>query len=121
MKPTGERNELDTSLRKWGLMGIQESVGKTKEFQNRQIDMMLGEFRKKGLNEIKQAIIDGKDIPVSAMKNYFEYGEGDPQSFGTVLERIAVEMNMPPAQYNQMKMSASKSYTQMMALQRRIQ
>lgn len=121
VKPTGERNELDTSLRKWGLMGIQESVGKTKEFQNRQIDMMLGEFRKKGLNEIKQAIIDGKDIPVTAMKNYFEYGEGDPQSFGTVLERLAIEMNLPPAQYQQMKMSASKSYTQMMALQRRIQ
>lgn len=120
LKPLARRNEVDKMMRKIGITGINESVQKQKNWQNKQLDMTYLEYQKKALNTIKQDIKRDRAFEQSTMDKYFVDGQGDPASFVQQLNSMAVELHLAPDELAVLKDSASKSITKARSLQRRV-
>jgi hypothetical protein len=55
------------------------------------------------------------------LDKYFKTGQGDPKTFETELNRLAIEQNMSPQDYLLLRQAASNKIPQLRSLQRRTQ
>ncbi|PXA54894.1 hypothetical protein, partial [Staphylococcus pseudintermedius] len=68
-----------TLMRKIGLTGINESVQKTKNYENNKLEQKFTELRNKAMNGVKQDYLNNRDMGQSIDK--WIAAQGDPASF----------------------------------------
>jgi hypothetical protein len=121
LKPTAVRNDTDVLLKKIGFMGINESAQKQKQYQQAQLDAAYTEFRSTAMQTIAQDLFRNRPIDQKTLDKYFKTGQGDPKTFETELNRLAIEQNMSPQDYLLLRQAASNKIPQLRSLQRRTQ
>lgn len=121
LKPTAVRNDTDVLLKKIGFTGINESAQKQKMYQQAQLDTAYTEFRSAAMQTIAQDLFRNRPIDQKTLDKYFKTGQGDPKTFETELNRLAIEQNMSPQDYLLLRQAASNKIPQLRSLQRRTQ
>jgi len=121
LKPTAVRNDTDVLLKKIGFTGINESAQKQKQYQQAQLDAAYTEFRSTAMQTIAQDLFRNRPIDQKTLDKYFKTGQGDPKTFETELNRLAMEQNMSPQDYLLLRQAASNKIPQLRSLQRRTQ
>ena len=121
LKPTAVRNDTDVLLKKIGFTGINESAQKQKQYQQAQLDAAYTEFRSAAMQTIAQDLFRNRPIDQKTLDKYFKTGQGDPKTFETELNRLAIEQNMSPQDYLLLRQAASNKIPQLRSLQRRTQ
>jgi len=121
LKPTAVRNDTDVLLKKIGFTGINESAQKQKQYQQAQLDAAYTEFRSTAMQTIAQDLFRNRPIDQKTLDKYFKTGQGDPKTFETELNRLAIEQNMSPQDYLLLRQAASNKIPQLRSLQRRTQ
>ena len=121
LKPTAVRNDTDVLLKKIGFTGINESAQKQKQYQQAQLDSAYTEFRSAAMQTIAQDLFRNRPIDQKTLDKYFKIGQGDPKTFETELNRLAIEQNMSPQDYLLLRQAASNKIPQLRSLQRRTQ
>lgn len=121
LKPTAVRNDTDVLLKKIGFTGINESAQKQKQYQQAQLDSAYTEFRSAAMQTIAQDLFRNRPIDQKTLDKYFKTGQGDPKTFETELNRLAIEQNMSPQDYLLLRQAASNKIPQLRSLQRRTQ
>jgi len=121
LKPTAVRNDTDVLLKKIGFTGINESAQKQKMYQQAQLDAAYTEFRSAAMQTIAQDLFRNRPIDQKTLDKYFKTGQGDPKTFETELNRLAIEQNMSPQDYLLLRQAASNKIPQLRSLQRRTQ
>jgi len=121
LRVVAERTPLDTSLKQWGLTGINESVQKERNYRLDQLTKAYAEYRTAAMNDMAQDIFRNKPINAGAIDKYFRIGQGDPQTFERELQQTAISLNMSPQQAAMLREAASQRIPQLRALQRRMQ
>lgn len=121
LRAVAERTPLDTSLKQWGLTGINESVQKERNYRLDQLTKAYAEYRTAAMNDMAQDIFRNKPINAGAIDKYFRIGQGDPQTFERELQQTAISLNMSPQQAAMLREAASQRIPQLRALQRRMQ
>lgn len=121
LKPTAVRNDTDVLLKKIGFTGINESAQKQKMYQQAQLDSAYAEFRSSAMQTIAQDLFRNRPIDQKTLDKYFKTGQGDPQTFETELNKMALEQNMSPQDFLMIRQAASNKIPQLRSLQRRTQ
>jgi hypothetical protein len=116
--PVAKRNDTDILMKKIGLTGINESVQKTKNYENSQITKAIMEYRTQGLHQIAQDLFNNRPINPKAIERYFKNGQGDGKSFEMDLQNLAQKQNMDPRTYQVIRDAASQRIPQVRELQR---
>jgi hypothetical protein len=115
------RNDTDRLLKKIGLTGINESAQKQKQYQQGQLDAAYAEYRSSAMKTIANDLFQNQKIDQKTLDKYFKTGQGDPITFETELNKMALEQNMSPQNYLLLKQAASTKIPQLRSLQRRTQ
>jgi len=121
LKPTAVRNDTDVLLKKIGFTGINESAQKQKQYQQAQLDSAYAEFRSSAMQTIAQDLFRNRPIDQKTLDKYFKTGQGDPKTFETELNKMALEQNMSPQDFLLLRQAASTKIPQLRSLQRRTQ
>ena len=69
----------------------------------------------------KNDLFQNQKIDQKTLDKYFKTGQGDPITFETELNKMALEQNMSPQNYLLLKQAASSRIPQLRSLQRRTQ
>jgi hypothetical protein len=121
LRPMARRNDADILFKKIGLTGINESAQKAANYQNAQLDKAYTEYRTQAMQTIAQDLFRNRPIDPKTLEKYFVTGQGDPTTFSTDIQRLAVEMNLDPQTAITLKQAASQRIPQLRSLQRRTQ
>jgi len=121
LRPMAVRNDTDRLLKKIGLTGINESAQKQKQYQQGQLDAAYAEYRSSAMKTIANDLFQNQKIDQKTLDKYFKTGQGDPITFETELNKMALEQNMSPQNYLLLKQAASSRIPQLRSLQRRTQ
>lgn len=119
--PMARRNELDHTLKKFGLTGINESIQKAKVYQQGKIDEAITGYRTSAMTHMLQNVYQNKPINQSDITAYFGKGQGDPNTWSRELVSQATKMGIPPNEIKMMQLAASKQIPQLQSLVRRTQ
>jgi len=121
LRPMARRNDADILFKKIGLTGINESAQKTANYQNAQLDKAYTEYRSIAMRTIAQDLFRNRPIDPKTLEKYFVTGQGDPTTFSTDIQRLAVDMNLDPQTAITLKQAASQRIPQLRSLERRAQ
>jgi hypothetical protein len=121
LRPMAVRNDTDRLLKKIGLTGINESAQKQKQYQQGQLDAAYAEYRSSAMKTIANDLFQNQKIDQKTLDKYFKTGQGDPITFETELNKMALEQNMSPQNYLLLRQAASSKIPQLRSLQRRTQ
>jgi hypothetical protein len=121
LRPMARRNDADILFKKIGLTGINESSQKLANYQNSQLDKAYTEYRSAAMRTIAQDLFRNRPIDPKTLEKYFVTGQGDPTTFSTDIQRLAVDMNLDPQTAITLKQAASQRIPQLRSLERRAQ
>jgi len=121
LRPMARRNDADILFKKIGLTGINESSQKLANYQNSQLDKAYAEYRSAAMRTIAQDLFRNRPIDPKTLEKYFVTGQGDPTTFSTDIQRLAVDMNLDPQSAITLKQAASQRIPQLRSLERRAQ
>jgi hypothetical protein len=121
LRPMARRNDADILFKKIGLTGINESSQKLANYQNSQLDKAYTEYRSAAMRTIAQDLFRNRPIDPKTLEKYFVTGQGDPTTFSTDIQRLAVDMNLDPQTAITLKQAASQRIPQLRSLERRTQ
>jgi hypothetical protein len=121
LKPVAERNATDVLLKKIGLTGINESVQKTKQYEQKQITKAITDYRSQAMHQIAQDLFRNRELSQKTINKYFVDGQGDPNTFQKDFQKLAIEQNLSPQQSSLLYNAASQRIPQLRALERQVQ
>lgn len=120
---TATRNNADKAWKSVGATGLNESIQRTKSYENTQIKLKYQNKRMGVLDDMSKEMFTNKGepvkIPMKLFEKYFKY-EGDPNTLAADLERMAKEQSIDPMTLNLLSAQASQSITKMHDLNRRL-
>lgn len=117
--PLVRLNAKDELYRKIGVMGINESVGRTKKYQNDRIDQAYTKLQQKAVVSLAHDVKFGRDIS-SSLQDYID-AQGDPKNINKMIEDIATKQAIPADELAKIKAATSSSLSKLYSLQRRTQ
>lgn len=118
VEATAVRNKADKAWKSIGGTGLNESIQKTRSYENAQIEQAYINKRKSIVDNMAKEFFTKGAIPDKLAEKYVDY-EGDPETLKREIRKIAEEQAIDAPTLQLLKLSASKSVGAAYKLQRR--